>query len=255
MGGAAQALALAHMIMATALPVRLRLLIPAVENAIAGNAFRTSDVLIARNGLTSEIVSTDAEGRLILADALVAACEPAGTPIDVPHSAAADATAAATAAVPPPPPPPPPPPVGQPPAPPADAPALIVDCATLTGAQRVAMGPSIPSFWTHHDAVAARLDAAAAAADDLVWRLPLHEPYRKMLGSTVADCVNCSAGGLGGAITAALYLDQFVVAGIPWVHVDFMGWTAAASAGRPEGGEPMGLRALYGLIAERFGGK
>lgn len=136
---------------------------------------------------------------------------------------------------------------------PAGTPALIVDCATLTGAQRVAMGPDIPSYWTHHDAVAARLDAAAAAADDTVWRLPLHEPYRKMLASSVADCVNCSSGGLAGAITAALYLDQFVTRGVPWVHVDFMGFNAAASAGRPEGGEAMGLRALYGLIKERFG--
>lgn len=84
MAGAAQTLGLAQMIMATRLPVRLRLLIPAVENSIAGNAFRTSDVLVARNGLTSEIVSTDAEGRLILADALVAACEPAGSPIGRP---------------------------------------------------------------------------------------------------------------------------------------------------------------------------
>lgn len=247
MAGAAQTLGLAQMIMDTALPIRLRLLIPAVENSIAGNAFRTSDVLAARNGLTSEIVSTDAEGRLILADALVAACEPTGSPIAHPHPAASDesaddASAAADTPI-----------GGSPPPAPAGTPALVVDCATLTGAQRVAMGPDIPSFWTHHDAVAARLDAAAAAADDLVWRLPLHEPYRKMLSSSVADCVNCSSGGYAGAITAALYLDQFVTRGVPWVHVDFMGFNASSSPGRPEGGEAMGLRALYGLIHERFG--
>lgn len=247
MAGAAQTLGLAQMIMDTALPIRLRLLIPAVENSIAGNAFRTSDVLAARNGLTSEIVSTDAEGRLILADALVAACEPAGSPINRPHPVASDesaddASAAADTPI-----------GGSPPPAPAGTPALVVDCATLTGAQRVAMGPDIPSFWTHHDAVAARLDAAAAAADDLVWRLPLHEPYRKMLSSSVADCVNCSSGGYAGAITAALYLEQFVTRGVPWVHVDFMGFNASSSPGRPEGGEAMGLRALYGLIHERFG--
>lgn len=240
------------MIMVTGLPIRLRVLIPAVENAISGNAFRTSDVLTARNGLTSEIVSTDAEGRLILADALVAACEPPGSPIHRPHptvpvddGGADDPASAAAAAA----------PVvsGMPPPAPAGTPALVVDCATLTGAQRVAMGPDIPSFWTHHDAVAARLDASAAATDDLVWRLPLHEPYRKMLSSAIADCVNCSSGGYAGAITAALYLDQFVPRGVPWVHIDFMGFNAAASPGRPEGGEAMGLRALYGLIHERFG--
>lgn len=218
-----------------------------MENSIAGNAFRTSDVLHARNGLTSEIVSTDAEGRLIMADALVAACEPAGSPIDRPHPVApvdeAEADDASAAA----------PVGGSPPPAPAGTPALVVDCATLTGAQRVAMGPDIPSYWTHHDALAARLDAAAATADDLVWRLPLHEPYRKMLSSAVADCVNCSSGGYAGAITAALYLDQFVTRGVPWVHVDFMGFNGTGSPGRPEGGEAMGLRALYGLIQERFG--
>ncbi|MFK7751632.1 MAG: M17 family metallopeptidase [Sedimentitalea sp.] len=75
MGGAANVLGLAHMIMALNLPLRLRVLIPAVENAIAGNAFRPGDILTSRKGLTVEINNTDAEGRLVLADALALAAE------------------------------------------------------------------------------------------------------------------------------------------------------------------------------------
>ena len=80
MGGAATVLGLAHAIMALALPVRLRVLVPAVENAVAGNAVRPGDVLRSRSGRTVEINNTDAEGRLVLADALTLACEAAEAP-------------------------------------------------------------------------------------------------------------------------------------------------------------------------------
>ena len=75
MGGAANVLGLARMIMALKLPVQLRVLIPAVENSVAGNAFRPGDILTSRKGLTVEINNTDAEGRLVLADALALADE------------------------------------------------------------------------------------------------------------------------------------------------------------------------------------
>lgn len=210
MGGAAQVIGLAYMIMNANLNVRLRLLIPAVENSVSANSFRPGDVLTARNGLTTLNVNSDAEGRLILADALVAASE--------------------------------------------ESPAMIIDCATLTGAQRVAMGPEIPSFFCTDDNVTTTLHEISKKANDLVWPMPLYEPYRKMLDTPLADIKSCSSGGQGGAITAALYLKEFV-GDCLWIHVDMMGYNSSSSAGRPEGGEAMGMRALFEMIRDRYSSK
>jgi leucyl aminopeptidase len=207
MGGAATALALAHMIMDRRLKVRLRVLIPAVENSISGAAFRPRDVYRSRKGLTVEIGNTDAEGRLILADALALADE--------------------------------------------EAPALIVDMATLTGAARVALGPDVPPFFTDNDALAERLTRHAAAENDPLWRLPLWPPYASMLDSKVAD-INNVGGSFGGAITAALFLRRFVTAAKAWLHIDLYAWTASARPARPEGGECQAARALYALLAQRY---
>ncbi len=207
MGGAATALALAHMIMARGLKLRLRVLIPAVENAIAGASFRPRDVYTSRKGITVEIGNTDAEGRLILADALALADE--------------------------------------------DKPELIADFATLTGAARVALGPDVPAFFTDDDALAAELMRAAAAENDPLWRLPLWRPYETLLESKVAD-INNVGGSHGGAITAALFMRRFVTLK-SWLHVDLFAWTPAAKAGRPEGGECQAARALYALLAARYG--
>ncbi len=207
MGGAATALALAHMIMARGLKLRLRVLIPAVENAIAGASFRPRDVYTSRKGITVEIGNTDAEGRLILADALALADE--------------------------------------------DKPELIADFATLTGAARVALGPDVPAFFTDDDALAAELMRAAAAENDPLWRLPLWRPYETLLESKVAD-INNVGGNHGGAITAALFMRRFVTLK-SWLHVDLFAWTPAAKAGRPEGGECQAARALYALLAARYG--
>jgi leucyl aminopeptidase len=210
MGGAATALALAHMVMAAKLPVRLRVIIPAVENAISGDSFRPRDIFRARNDITVEIGNTDAEGRLILADALALADE--------------------------------------------DKPELIVDFATLTGAARVALGPDLPPFFTDDDRLALDLARHGAAENDPVWRLPLWRPYETMLNSTVADTNNVG-GGMGGAITAALFLRKFVAQTKAWIHLDVFAWTAAAKPGRPEGGECMSARALYALLIEKYGKK
>jgi leucyl aminopeptidase len=208
MGGAATALALAHMIMSRKLKVRLRVLIPAVENSISGGAFRPRDIYKARKGLTVEIGNTDAEGRLILADALALADE--------------------------------------------DQPALIADFATLTGAARVALGPDVPAFFTDDDELAESLMAHAAAEADPVWRLPLWRPYDEMLESKVADINNVGSSGQAGAITAALFMRRFVTAK-SWLHFDLFAWTPRAKPGRPEGGECQTARALYALLAERYG--
>jgi len=209
MGGAATVLGLADMIMAAQLPVRLRVLMPAVENAIAGNAFRPGDVLASRQGLSVEIGNTDAEGRLVLADALTDAA--------------------------------------------AEKPALLIDCATLTGAARVALGPELPAVFTDDDALAADFSEAARTAHDPVWRLPLWAPYRKMMDSKIADINNAGEGGFAGAITAALFLKEFAGTDSPWLHVDLFAWNPTERPGRPQGGEALAQRALYQLIVKRFG--
>lgn len=84
-----------------------------------------------------------------------------------------------------------------------------------------------------------------------MWQLPLHEPYRKMLDTPLADVKSCGTGGQGGCITAALYLKEFVGDSL-WIHVDMMGYTNSSSPGRPEGGEAMGMRALFELMRQRY---
>lgn len=210
MGGAAHALGLARLIMAAGLPVRLHLLVPAVENAVSGNAFRPMDILTSRKGTTVEIGNTDAEGRLVLADAITRAGE--------------------------------------------DEPVLVVDFATLTGAARVALGTELPALFANDDALAADTLDAAGAVDDPVWRLPLHQPYRKLLKSEAAELSNVGSGGFGGAITAALFLEHFVPEKTPWIHLDLMAWNTADQPGRPKGGEAMGLRAVFEMLRRRFAG-
>jgi leucyl aminopeptidase len=209
MAGAAIMLGLAQAIMTARLPVRLRVLLPLVENAVSGNAMRPRDVVKTRKGLTVEIGNTDAEGRLILCDALAEAA--------------------------------------------TEAPALLVDIATLTGAARVALGPDLPALFCNDDGLATALIAAGAAEDDPLWRMPLWRPYRRLLDSKIADLNNVSEGPQGGAITAALYLQEFVESDIPWAHLDVMAWNNRARPGRPEGAEAQTLRALFGHIAARFG--
>jgi leucyl aminopeptidase len=208
MGGAATALALAHMIMSRKLRLRLRVLIPAVENSISGAAFRPRDIYTSRKGITVEIGNTDAEGRLILADALTLADE--------------------------------------------DNPEMIFDFATLTGAARVALGPDLPPFFTDDDQLADKLMAHAAAENDPLWRLPLWRPYDEMLESKVADINNVGSGGQAGAITAALFMRRFVSAK-SWAHFDVFAWSPRSRPGRPEGGDCQAARAIYALLAARYG--
>ena len=209
MGGAAIVLALAHMIMDRGLKLKLTVLIPAVENAISGAAFRPRDVYPSRKGLTVEIGNTDAEGRLVLADALALADE--------------------------------------------SAPELLIDMGTLTGAARVALGPDLPAVYTEDDELAAALGRHAAAENDPLWRLPLWRPYDEMLDSRVADLNNISSGSFAGSIICALFLKRFVEAAKAWLHLDLYAWTPSAKPARPEGGECQAARALYALLAERYG--
>ncbi|HYE27560.1 MAG TPA: leucyl aminopeptidase family protein [Allosphingosinicella sp.] len=210
MGGAAHALALARLVMGRRLPVRLHLLVPAVENSISGAAYRPGDILKSRKGLTVEIDNTDAEGRLILGDALTRAAE--------------------------------------------GEPELILDFATLTGAARVALGPDLPALFANDDRLAESLLAGGTAVADPVWRMPLWSAYEEMLASDVADLANASDAPLAGAVTAALFLQKFVPAGIPWAHLDTYAWRGSAKPGRPKGGDAYGLRAAWAALTERYGG-
>ncbi|WP_420560668.1 leucyl aminopeptidase family protein [Tepidicaulis sp.] len=209
MGGAAHVLALGQMIMERGLDICLRILVPAVENAVAGNAFRPGDVLQSRKGLTVEIGNTDAEGRLILADAL----------------AEAD----------------------------GEAPELLIDMATLTGAARVALGPDLPPYYTKDDAFAGELQALAEAHADPMWRLPLWGPYDKWLDSQIADVNHITENGFAGSVTAALFLARFVEKAKTHVHFDIYAWNPAAKPGRPQGGAAQTILALDRYIARHFG--
>jgi leucyl aminopeptidase len=209
MAGAAIVLGLAQAIMDAGLPVRLRVLLPCVENAVSGNAMRPLDIVRTRKGLTVEIGNTDAEGRLILCDALAEAS--------------------------------------------TEEPELLIDMATLTGAARVALGPELAALFCNDETLAQGLLDAAASEEDPLWRMPLWRPYRKMIDSKIADINNVSESPHAGAVTAALYLQEFVEPGIPWAHLDVMAWNPQSRPGRPEGAEATALRALYAHIVQRFG--
>ena len=208
MGGAAHAIALAGLIMQAKLPVRLTLLIPAVENSVSGEAYRPGEVICTRAGITVEVDNTDAEGRLILCDALAYASE--------------------------------------------KKPDLILDFATLTGAARVALGPELPAVFTNRDELAQAVLAAGEREADPLWRMPLWQPYLRMLESHIADIANAGPSKHAGAITAALYLQRFVPASQAWMHVDVYAWNDADRPGRPKGGEAQSLRAFFAMLKERY---
>jgi leucyl aminopeptidase len=209
MGGAANALGLASLVMGLALPIRLKVLIPAVENMIAGNAMRPGDVFRTRKGLSIEIGNTDAEGRVILCDALAYGAEA--------------------------------------------QPALLIDLATLTGAARVALGAQLPALFCRDTAMARELVDLALERHDPMWHLPLWRDYHAGIEGDIADIVNTGRGSFAGAINAALFLEDFVPATLPWLHLDLYAWNDAPRPGRPGGGEAMTIRALLAWLERRFG--
>ncbi len=208
MGGAANVLGLAQMIMQAKLPVRLRVLIPAVENAVSGNAYRPGDVVMSRKGLTIEIGNTDAEGRVVLADAITEAV--------------------------------------------SESPDLLIDMATLTGAARVAVGTEISAVFSNNNEVVNSVIQYGEQKQDPIWRLPLFDSYRESLNSSIADINNNSSDSYAGAITAALFLKEFVPSDIPWLHFDIMAWNTRTKPGRPVGGEAMALRGLFAYLVDKY---
>ncbi|MFN8026197.1 MAG: leucyl aminopeptidase [Acidimicrobiia bacterium] len=181
--------------------------VPLVENMPSGTAIRPGDVLKIRNGKTVEVLNTDAEGRLILADALSLACE--------------------------------------------DGASAIIDLATLTGACMVALGDKIAGLMGNDDAWNDQVRAAADRAGEPVWPLPLPKEYRKLLESEIADLKNISTGGYGGALTAGLFLQEFVTPDTPWVHLDIAGPARANGDDGylVKGGTGFGVRTLLELVS------
>ena len=187
MAGGAAVIATLQALPALGLPVRVTGLVPAAENMPSGSAARPGDVIRHYGGRTVEVLNTDAEGRLVLADALAYGIEQ----LD---------------------------------------PDYVVDLATLTGAIGIALGKRTAGLFANDDALAAALLKAADAAGESFWRMPLVEDYRRDLDSPTADLKNIGGKFGGGAITAALFLREFVD-GRRWAHLDI------ASAARSDSDE------------------
>ena len=133
-----------------------------------------------------------------------------------------------------------------------EKPDVLIDCATLTGAARAALGPDLPALFCTDEALAADLLAAGKVVHDPLWRLPLWDGYDSWLDSPVAHLNNISGKTYAGAIVGGLFLRRFVVAGLSWAHLDLYAWNDQARPGRPEGGEAQGMRALFVTLAARF---
>jgi leucyl aminopeptidase len=203
MAGAAAVMGAMKAIAELGLVVNVVGITPLTENLTGGSATKPGDVMTAYNGKTIEILNTDAEGRLVLADGLALAAE-----MD---------------------------------------PDLIVDIATLTGACKVALGPTIGGLFAKDDRAAEIVGAAAKAAGEKVWRLPLDSEYASFIESDIADMKN-TAGRWGGAITAGLILSEFV-GDVPWVHLDVAGPGRADKTEHyvQKGGSGFGVRTLVSV--------
>jgi len=205
MGGAAAVLGAMIAIGQIAPNTKVTGLMPLTDNMLGGDATRPGDVLHIKNGKTVEVLNTDAEGRLILADAL-----------SVASNMKADA---------------------------------IVDLATLTGACMVALGSQYAGLMGTDDSLINAIENAAQQTGERVWHLPLPDEYRSQLDSNIADVKNIGSNW-GGALTAGLFLKEFVSEGIPWAHLDIAGpaFADAAWGEHPKGGTGFGVRLLIDLV-------
>ena len=176
--------------------------IPAAENLPSHTAYRPGDIIQCYDGSTVEIINTDAEGRLILADALAFAAK-------------------------------------------TYKPSVIIDLATLTGACVVALGTHRAGLFSQNDQLKSTLLQSAEATGELLWPLPLDEPYYEQMHSKIATIKN-SGGRWGGACTAAAFLSHFVPKGIPWAHIDIAGvaWNNSDTPHRPVGATGFGVSLL-----------
>ncbi|MBV8464297.1 MAG: leucyl aminopeptidase [Acidimicrobiales bacterium] len=205
MSGAAAVLGALDAVAALGAPVRVTVITPLTENMPGGSAVKPGDVLTTRSGKTIEVLNTDAEGRLVLADGLTLAREA--------------------------------------------EPDAIVDVATLTGAQVVALGKEVAALFGSDEALVDALQGAGSAAGEPSWPMPLPADYRSHIDSEVADMRNIGRPGQAGSIAAALLLREFV-GNVPWAHLDIAGPARSDEASRyfSKGGTGFGVRTLVGLL-------
>jgi len=185
------------------LPVRITTLAPLAENAVSGSAFRPGDVITQWDGTTTESTNSDAEGRLVLADAL----------------------AYAVAEL---------------------RPDVIIDVATLTGANAVALGTRTAALYSHDDDLATALETAGRAAGEQLWRLPLPDDYADYLHSDIADRHSSPLRG-AGSVVAALFLRQFLGDRADrWAHIDMSApsWAEKHEGDLTKGATGWGARTL-----------
>jgi leucyl aminopeptidase len=205
MGGAAAVISATLAAAELRLPVNVTAWVAATENMPSGTAIHPGDVLVARNGKSIEVLNTDAEGRLILADALSLAVE--------------------------------------------EGPDAIVDAATLTGGQGVALGDSVAAVLGTSDQLVRRLVAAGEEAGEPLWELPLFAGYRKQLDSEVADLRNVTGKPAASTIMAALFLQEFA-GGLPWAHLDIASpaWSESDDGWITKGATGWGVRTLIEML-------
>lgn len=208
MSGAAAVIGAMRAIASLGLPIKVTGWVPTAENMPSGTAQRPGDVLTTYSGTTVEVLNTDAEGRLILADALGMAVE--------------------------------------------ETPDLVVDVATLTGAQRIALGSRTAGVMANDDDARSRVTSAAETAGEAMWPMPLPEDLRASLDSATADIANIG-DRLGGMLSAGVFLKEFVPDGQPWVHIDIAGpaYNEKAPYGyTPKGGTGSAVRTFVALAEE-----
>ncbi|SMF71809.1 M17 family metallopeptidase [Pseudobacteriovorax antillogorgiicola] len=208
MGGSAALVGMFYGLVHNNLKKAIDIYLPMAENAIAGNAFRPGDIYTARSGKTVEIHNTDAEGRLILADALSLAAEQSGD-----HKAQS-----------------------------------IINVATLTGAVKVGLGVGMGGFFSNDDALVEKIEESSQGSGDLMWEMPLFDDYKSQLKSSVADINHCSTSGFGGAVTAALFLHAFVEEASFAHFDIYSWMDRPKGALRESGGSGQGVQCLYQLV-------
>jgi leucyl aminopeptidase len=189
------------------LPIAVTATVPMAENAVSGSSYRPSDIITMHDGRTVEVDNTDAEGRLILADAILRACE--------------------------------------------DSPDCLIDTATLTGGQVVALGSGTSGVMGTED-FRNRVVAVGSAAGESLWPMPMEPRLRARLDSPVADIVNLPTDRSASMLVAGTFLKDFVPEGLDWVHIDIAGpaFLKTASGYNAEGGTGVIVRTIVACLAD-----
>ena len=204
MSGAATVLGAILAISKINLSLNITVLIPVVENMPSGQSYRPGDILKSYNGKTIEVLNTDAEGRIILADALAYAVK-------------------------------------------NFKPKMIIDVATLTGAAQAALGQRAIALLSNREEKEPSLRKIGEKSGDYVWPLPLWEEYEEEIKGTFGDIANIGKTRYGGAITAAIFLKNFVE-DYPWIHLDIVPtMVSIENQGLAKGATGTGVRYLIEL--------